>query len=298
MNIFLERYKQLGQNIIPEKVRTWQAIRINTIKIKTEELLKRMKKENVILVKIPFLDFGYSVQSTNFSVGAAPEHLFGYYYVQETASQIPVQILNPKKDEIVLDMSAAPGGKTTQIAQYMENKGIITALDVNNMRLFSLRNNIERMGVKNTIIFQKDAKFVSDLGVKFDKILLDAPCSGNFAADSKWFDKRKLEDIKNSAKTQKQLFAAAVEILKDGGELVYSTCSLEPEEDEMVVDWALTEFSGLKLEKVDMPIGDEGLTEPFGIQLNKSIKNTRRFWPNKTNTQGFFIAKFKKQIQK
>lgn len=294
MNDFLERYRQLGQNIVPEKIKITQAIRINTLKIKPERLLARMKKENVILVKIPFLDFSYSVQSTNFSIGAAPEHLFGYYYVQETAAQIPVQILNPKKDDIVLDMSAAPGGKTTQIAQYMKNEGVIVALDINNLRLFSLRNNVERMGVKNAIIFQKDAKFISDFGIKFDKILLDAPCSGNFATDSKWFDKRKLEDIKNSAKLQKQLLAAAVEVLKEDGELVYSTCSLEPEEDEMVVDWALNEFPQLKLEKIELPIGDEGTIDPFGIQLNKSIKNTRRFWPNKINTQGFFIAKFKK----
>ncbi|MEK6887244.1 MAG: RsmB/NOP family class I SAM-dependent RNA methyltransferase [Nanoarchaeota archaeon] len=294
MNIFLDRYKQLGQDIVPEKIKIVQAIRVNTLKMKEEELLKRMKKENVVLVKIPFLDFGYYVQSTNFSVGAASEHLFGYYYVQETAAQIPVQILNPKKTDVVLDMSAAPGGKTTQIAQYMGNEGVIVALDINNLRLFSLRNNIERMGVKNTIIFQKDAKFVSDLGVKFDKILLDAPCSGNFAVDSKWFDKRKLEDIKNSSKIQKHFFAAAVDVLNDDGELVYSTCSLEPEENELVVDWVLTEFPNLKLEKIDIPIGDDGLIEPFGIKLNKSIKNTRRFWPNKTNTQGFFIAKFKK----
>ncbi len=294
MNIFLERYRQLGQNIIPEKINIMQSMRINTLKIKPEILLNRMKKENVVLTRVPFLDFGYSVRSSNFSVGAAPEHLFGYYYVQETAAQIPVQILAPKRDEIILDMSAAPGGKTTQMAQYMGNEGVIIALDVNNMRLFSLRNNIERMGVKNTIIFQKDAKFVSDLGVKFDKILLDAPCSGNFVVDSEWFEKRNLDDIKNSAKTQKQLFAAAVEVLKDGGELIYSTCSLEPEEDEMVADWALSKFPELKLEKIILPIGDEGLTEPFGIKLNKSIKNTRRFWPNKTNTQGFFIAKFRK----
>ena len=128
----------------------------------------------------------------------------------------------------------------------MENKGIIIALDINNLRLLSLRNNLERMGVKNTIIYQKDARFVSDLGIKFDKILLDAPCSGNFAADGKWLEKRTLEDIKNISKVQKQLIAAAVEVLKENGELVYSTCSLEPEEDEFIVDWALNEFPELK----------------------------------------------------
>lgn len=293
-NTFLDRYRELGQEIIPENIKIQQAIRLNTLKIEPSVILKRLERENVNLVKIPFLDFGYHVQSSDFSVGAAPEHLFGYYYVQETASQIPVQVLKPKHNETILDMSAAPGGKTSQISQYMENKGAIIALDVNNMRLLALRTNLERMGVKNTIIYQKDAKFVSDLGINFDKILLDAPCSGNFAIDETWFEKRTMEDIKNSAKTQKQLFAAAVEVLKLGGELVYSTCSLEPEEDELLVDWALKEFPELKIQKIDFPIGDDGLIEPFGIKLNKEVKNAKRFWPNKTNTQGFFIAKFKK----
>lgn len=293
-NFFLERYKELGQEIIPENIKIPQAIRINTLKIEPSAIIKRLERENVNLVKIPFLDFGYHVQSSDFSVGAAPEHLFGYYYVQETAAQIPVQILNPKKNEIILDMSAAPGGKTSQIAQLMENTGAIIALDVNNMRLLTLRTNLERMGVKNTIVYQKDAKFAADLGIKFDKVLLDAPCSGNFAIDETWFEKRTLEDIKNSAKTQKQLFTAAVEVLREGGEMIYSTCSLEPEEDEMVIDWALKEFPELKIQKINIQIGDEGLTEPFGIKLSKEVSNAKRFWPNKTNTQGFFIAKFKK----
>lgn len=293
MNVFLERYKELGKDIIPEKVNIQQTIRINTLKIKPEQLLKRLKRENVNLVKIPFLDFGYFVESSGFSIGAAPEHLFGYYYVQETAAQIPVQILNPEKDDVVLDMSAAPGGKTTQLAQYMDNQGVIIALDNNNLRLLSLRNNIERMGIKNTILYQKDAKFVSDLGVKFDKIILDAPCTGNFAVDHAWLDKRKLEDLKQASKLQKQLLAAAVDVLKDNGELVYSTCSLEPEENEFVIDWALSEYPELKLEKIDIPIGSEGLTKAFNKELNKNIKNTRRFWPDKT--QGFFIAKLKKE---
>ena len=294
MNIFLERYKHLGQNIVPGEIKIKQAIRINTLKINPEELIERLESERVQITKIPFLDNGYWIESSEFSVGAATEHLLGYYYVQETAAQIPVQILNPKESDLVLDMSAAPGGKTTQIAQYMNNKGAVIALDVNNMRLLSLRNNLERLGVKNTILYQLDAKFVSNLGIKFDKILLDAPCSGNFAVDPKWLDKRKLEDIKNSAKTQKQLLAAAIDVLKEGGELIYSTCSLEPEEDEMVVDWALNEFPNLKIEKLNIPMGDEGIVNPFGIQLNQNVRHSRRFWPNKTGTQGFFIAKFRK----
>jgi NOL1/NOP2/sun family putative RNA methylase len=192
-------------------------------------------------------------------------------------------------------MSAAPGVKTSQIAQYMENTGVIIALDTNFSRLMSLRNNLERINVKNTIIYQKDARFASDLGIKFDKILLDAPCSGNFAVDEKWFEKRKLEDLKETSKMQKQLLGAAFDVLKEGGELVYSTCSLEPEENEFVVDWVLKEFPEIKIQKIDIPIGDNGIINPFGQELSKEVRYAKRFWPNKTNTQGFFIAKFKKE---
>lgn len=294
MNEFLERYKELGHEIVPEEIQTVRAIRINTLKIDVQELISRMSKEGVKLTKIPFLDYGYHVDSPDFSVGAAPEALQGYYYVQETAAQVPVQVLAPKKTDLVLDMSAAPGGKTTQIAQYMENQGVLVAIDSNSSRLISLRNNVERLGVTNTIIYQKDAQFISDFGVEFDKILLDAPCSGNFCIDENWFNKRSINDAKESGKLQKKLIGAAVSVLKTGGTLVYSTCSLEPEEDELVVDWFLKTYPEMKIEETGLKVGDAGLIEVFGTKLNPEVRLCRRFWPEKTKTQGFFIAKFKK----
>ncbi|MBN2421045.1 RsmB/NOP family class I SAM-dependent RNA methyltransferase [Candidatus Woesearchaeota archaeon] len=294
MNKFLERYKELGHDIVPEEVKTVRAIRINTLKIDVQELIDRMSKEGVKLTKIPFLDFGYHVDSPNFSVGAAPEALQGYYYVQEAAAQIPVQVLAPKKTDLVLDMSAAPGGKTTQIAQYMENQGVLVAIDSNSSRLISLRNNIERLGVTNTIIYQKDAQFIFDFGVEFDKILLDAPCSGNFCIDENWFNKRSIEDVKESAKMQKKLIRAAASVLKKGGTLVYSTCSLEPEEDEFVVDWFLKEHPEMKIEETGLKAGEQGLTEALGTKLNPELRLCRRFWPERTKTQGFFIAKLRR----
>ncbi len=294
-NIFLDRYKELGQTIDPGTILIPKAIRVNTLKIKPDALVKRMKQEKVNLIRIPFLDSGYRVGDSTFSVGAATEHLLGYYYVQETAAQIPAQILNPSEDDVVLDMSAAPGGKTTQLAQYMDNKGVIIALDNNNLRLMSLRNNIERLGVENTILYQKDATFISDLGIMFDKVLLDAPCSGNFCIDEKWFDKRTIENLKDISKIQRKLLDAACEVLKNNGELVYSTCSLEPEENEMVVDWLLKEHPEMKIQKIDLNIGDSGIVNPFGVVLDPRVKFAKRFWPHKTGTQGFFIAKFRKE---
>ncbi len=284
-----KRYRQLEPSFTADfKIRT--CIRINTIKISPEKLVKRLEKKKVILEKADFLECGYFCRS-EFSLGATPEYLQGLYYLQEAASQIPVQLLDPKPGEEVLDMSAAPGSKTTQIAQKMDNKGIIVALDNKPYRLKALANNLERMGAKNCAAYKKDARFAFDLGKKFDKILLDAECSGNFAAEKSFFDRTTLQTIKMNAKIQKELLRAAVKCLRENGILVYSTCSLEPEENEMVIDWLLSKYKHLRLEKIDFSIGDSGITNPFGQQLNTEVSGCLRLWPHKTNTQGFFVAK-------
>ncbi len=149
--------------------------------------------------------------------------------------------------------------------------------------MIALKNNLERCGVKNCLSYQKDAVHAADLGMKFDKILLDAPCSGNFTTDSDWLEKRDLEGVRSMARTQKALLKSAVGVLKKGGVIVYSTCSLEPEEDEEVVEWVLDNLP-LKLVGTELDVGDPGITERTVL--------CRRFWPDKTDTQGFFLAKF------
>ncbi|MFH1506244.1 MAG: RsmB/NOP family class I SAM-dependent RNA methyltransferase [archaeon] len=293
MNQFLERYKELGEEFNPEEFEMKKSLRINTLKTDENVMVARLKKLNINLDKIPFLDFGYYF-SAEFSLGATPEYLFGYYYLQEVASQLPVQVLQPQPGDLVLDMAASPGSKTTQIAQYMENKGNIIALDDNLQRLDSLRNNLERCGITNCVIYKKDARFVTDFNLEFNKILLDAPCSGNFAIDKDFFDKRDLAGIKQNSKVQRELLKAAVKVLKKGGVLVYSTCSLEPEENEMNINWLLNNFDNLSLEETGLELGDEGLVDVFGEKLNPEIKKCRRFWPHKTKTEGFFITKIKK----
>ena len=280
MNFFLKRYKELGHDIDPAKIELKQSIRVNTLKISEQEVITRLKKKKIRLNKIPFTDQGYWAEA-DFSLSSTPEYLQGYFYIQEAASQLPVQALDPEKDDIVLDMCAAPGSKTTHLAQHMGNRGIIIALDSNTSRLKALKNNLERCGVKNCLVYQKDAKHAADMGLKFDKVLLDAPCSGNFATDPGWFDKRNIEDIKSLAKTQKSLLRAAIQVLKPSGTLVYSTCSLEPEEDEEVIEWVLDNLS-VKLAPTGLRIGEKGITEKTSL--------CTRFWPEKTHTQGFFIA--------
>jgi len=290
MNDFMERYKQLGEEFNPEDVKLRPALRINTLKIKDAELIKRI---NAKLTRISFLKHGYYYQSL-YSVGAMPEYLQGYYYLQEAASQTPAEALLPEENDIVLDMCAAPGSKTTQLAMMMNNTGRIIALELNNPRLPSLQNNLERCGVTNTIVYKKDARYADDLKLLFDKILLDAPCSGNFANDANWYEERRVEDLKQISKTQRQLLESALNILKPGGVMVYSTCSLEPEEDELNIDWLLKNHDNIILEPINLGIGDRGLTNVFGQELNAEISKCRRLWPHRTGTQGFFIAKIRK----
>ena len=290
-NTLVKRYAMLGYacKLLDLK----RSLRINTLKISEKDLIPRLEKLGVKLERIGFCDFGYYYES-EFSLGAISEYLQGYYYLQEAASQIPPQILEPEPKDTVLDMCAAPGSKTTEIAQYMKNNGTLVALDSEPRRLFALRNNLERCGVTNTILYKKDSRFVSDLGMKFDKVLLDAPCSGNYAIEEEFFTKKSVDGIRERSRLQKELLKAAIRVLKSGGTLVYSTCSLEPEEDEMNIDWVLGKYPEMKLVDTGLTIGDPGLVEAFSKKLNPEISKCRRFWPTKTETEGFFIAKLVK----
>lgn len=298
MNVFFERYKQLfGKDFEGlDKFVNYklpQSIRVNTLKIDEKKLLERLQKEGVELEKIPFVKNGYYVKKSRFSLGAAPEYLFGYYYLQESAAQVPAEVLDPKPGETILDCCAAPGGKTTQLSQLMQNKGTIIALDVEYGRLRALQNHIERMGCKNIVVFEKDASKIAEFVMKFDRILLDAPCSGNFLSEKGWLEKRNIKDFEERSKIQKELMKSALNALKSKGTLVYSTCSIEPEENESVIQYALDGFN-VELEDIKLKIGSKGLTKAFNKEFDKSMAKTIRFLPNNTKTQGFFVAKMRK----
>lgn len=290
-NQLIKRYKELGCNC--KIVDLKHSLRINTIKITENELIERLKKLKIKLTKIPYTDNGYFYES-KFSLASTTEYLQGYFYIQESASQLPAKVLNPQSEDKVLDMCASPGSKTTQLAAMMQNKGIIIAIDNDSRRLLSLRNNLERCNVLNTILYKKDARFANDFKIEFDKVLLDAPCSGNYIIEENFFKTKTLQGIQERSRIQKELLKAAFKVLKKDGILVYSTCSLEPEEDEMNIDWFLTKYPEMKLEETGLEIGDPGLVKVFEKKLNSELKKTRRFWPEKTGTEGFYIAKLRK----
>jgi len=288
---FIERYHAMGSTLTGNET-TSQAIRVNPHKVTDTELVQTLTEQGVQLEKIPFLDHGYKVKSSPFSLGATIEYLLGFYSLQETASQYPMQVLAPTSSDLVLDMASAPGGKTTQASAYMQNKGTIVAIDVNRERLYATENNVERCGVTNASIHHIDAL---DLPEKpgFTKVLLDAPCSGNYVTDPNWFNKRAQQDIIRNVEQQKRLLAKACALLKPGGTLVYSTCSLEPEENELNIQWLLDNYT-IELAPLSGP-GSPALKEINNTILHEQVAYCRRFWPEQTGSQGFFVARVVKK---
>ena len=286
---FISRYAQLGWDF--KETRPRQAIRINTANANGKKLEQRLESIGVQLERIPFLETGYWVCNSKVSVGATAEYLLGLYSIQEAAAQIPATLFTTLKGKIVFDACAAPGGKTVQLADLMNNTGAIVASDVKRKRLAALSNHLERCHVANTLVYHLDARQASQLRLKFDRILIDAPCSGNFATDNNWFKRRTMEDVKRNAILQREILAQATACLSDEGEIVYSTCSMEPEENELNMDWAMRNLN-LNIEEINC-CGQKGLTNVFGIQLNSSLGRCRRIWPGET--QGFFVCKLGKK---
>ncbi|MBN1245505.1 RsmB/NOP family class I SAM-dependent RNA methyltransferase [Candidatus Bathyarchaeota archaeon] len=286
---FVERYERLGWKF--EDVKPRQAIRLNVTNIEEKNLEERLQAIGVQLGKVPFLETGYWVRNSKVSVGATAEYLLGFYSIQEAAAQIPATLFADLQSKTVLDACAAPGGKTVQLADLMGNTGVIVALDVKKRRLAALANHLERCHVSNAVVYNLDARQVSRLKVKFDRVLLDAPCSGNFATDRDWFKRRTLQDVERNARLQREILTEAAACLSDEGEIVYSTCSLEPEENEINMNWAVKHLS-LQIEEVDS-YGQKGLTEVFGSRLDASVERCKRIWPGET--QGFFVCKLKKR---
>jgi NOL1/NOP2/sun family putative RNA methylase len=268
-----------------------KSIRVNTLKISVTELTKKLTKD-WHLESIPWCDYGFwiSPKKTELSLGSTREHKLGYFYIQEAASMIPVIVLDPKPGETILDMCASPGGKTTQIAQHTHNTGKLIANDIREDRIAILKRNIARMGVNCTLTKQPGQWFKD---IKFDKILIDAPCSGTGTLHN--IENYTPAIFKRIANTQKSLLHHAYCVLKKNGIMVYSTCSLEPEENEAVIDWLLHRHKKTEIENINININRSPPVMEFeGINYDTRIKNCLRIWPQDNNTSGFFVAKIKK----
>jgi NOL1/NOP2/sun family putative RNA methylase len=204
-----------------------------------------------------------------------------------------VDALDVEEDQIVLDVAAAPGGKTTFLAQKMKNSGAIIALEPNARRARSMSLNLARCGVYNTCIFRMDGLEADKFEMKFDRVLLDAPCSceGVIAKDITRKTSHTPRDVDYCSRIQERLIEAAARSVKPAGLLVYSTCSFAPEENEMVVDGLLQKFSNITVEPTRY--GSAGLTKFGNMTFNSQLKNAQRLYPHIHDSTGFFIARLR-----
>jgi tRNA (cytosine49-C5)-methyltransferase len=275
-----------------------RSIRVNTLKISVAKLKARLKAEWE-LAAVPWCKQGFFIghrAGLRRDIGNIPDYQLGYFYVQEAASMIPPIVLDPKPGELVLDMAASPGSKTTQIAALMKNKGLIVANDINGKRMAALGINLRRCGVQNAVATCMKGHRIKTQ--QFERVLLDAPCSGT-GAIRKSFKTLQIWNpgsIKRLAAMQRLLIRSAYAVLRPGGTLVYSTCSVEPEENEAVVDFLLKEEKGAQLLDIKLPLNRSSAVQEFERQrYSEEVSKCLRLWPQDNDTEGFFVAKVQKK---
>ncbi|XP_054024006.1 probable 28S rRNA (cytosine(4447)-C(5))-methyltransferase [Dryobates pubescens] len=286
----------LEANEVPRPV----TVRTNTLKTRRRDLAQALINRGVNLDPLgKWSKTGLVIYDSSVPIGATPEYLAGHYMLQGASSLLPVMALAPQENERILDMCCAPGGKTSYIAQLMKNTGMILANDSNAERLRSVVGNLHRLGVTNTVVSNCDGRHFPKVLGGFDRVLLDAPCSGTgvISKDPAVKTNKDEKDILHCAHLQKELILSAIDSVnaasETGGYIVYCTCSITVEENEWVVDYALKKRN-VRLVATGLDFGKEGFTRFKGRHFHPSLKLTRRFYPHTHNMDGFFIAKLKK----
>jgi len=258
----------------------YSSIRVNDIKTKKEEVIKYLNDNNIEYEEVEWYENALVIKNNSELLRESPLYKEGKIYFQSLSSQIPPLIVDPKPNEQILDMAAAPGGKTTELAALSNNQAMITAIEKNKIRYDRLKYNIEKQGAKKVSVLQEDSRNLNEYFI-FDKILLDAPCSGSGTSSAKTIT---TELIDRSISTQKILIREAIKHLKVNGILVYSTCSILKEENELIIKELLDENSNLVLENIQIP----------NIKtLPSIIDGVITIQPNEYY-EGFFVAKIKK----
>ncbi|MAG17903.1 MAG: tRNA methyltransferase [Candidatus Diapherotrites archaeon] len=276
------------------KIKMPKSIWINSLKIKPEILVKELREKEWILEKL-FHENAYSLKEVT-RPGQSEQFKQGLFNVQEKSSMLPALALDPKKGETVLDATAAPGNKTLQLSCLMNGTGKIVCVEKNVQRFKSLNFNVRKFGMKNVIAKRMDLLEAKRKNI-FDKVLLDAPCSSeglvrkNFDALKEWG----FGLVERKAELQKKLLQKSLQLLKVNGELVYSTCSLSPEENEGVISTAIEEGNA---ELVGVKFSDfktrDGLKEYNGTKFSEGIEKCVRIYPQDNDSQAFFVAKIRK----
>jgi len=275
-------------------------IRTNTLKARRRDLGPMLIDRGVNVEPMArWSSVGLTVFDTKVPLGATPEYLAGHYMLQGGASFLPVMALAPQEKERVLDMAAAPGGKSSYIAALMKNTGMLWANDANKDRCRAVVSNLHRMGIINSIVTNYDGRQMPKVFHSFDRVLLDAPCSGTgvISKDEAVKINKDEKDIQRCSHLQRELLLSAIDCCNansgTGGYVVYSTCSILVDENEAVVDFALKKRN-VKLVPCGLDFGKEGYVKYQQHRFHPTLKLTKRFYPHTHNLDGFFVAKLKK----
>ncbi len=292
---YVQRYKniiedfdaflQYSEQPLPKVIWT------NLLKIDPILIAELLSKEKIQILK--WWDGAFKVQK-EYKPGKTVEFLSGQIHAQEEVSMYPVLALDPQPNDLILDMCASPGNKTAGICLKMNDTGLVIANDKKIGRIALLQNTLTRLGFTNCIVTQNDGTHIKT-DQKFDRILVDAPCSaeGNIRK-TKWSRRDESHTLKFQP-LQIQLLKHAISLVKKGGIIIYSTCTFAPEENEYVVNSVLG--NNIQIEKIDFP---ESLFYSSGILkwndkiFHESLENTCRFYPHQNDTGGFFVAKLRK----
>ncbi len=273
-----------------------RAVRVNTLRTHRDALRQALEEKGFSL-STHWIPYALIVHEEPMPIGATHEYMQGLYYTQGLGPQTPVYITDPKPLQKAIDMAAAPGGKTTQIAQHQRDTTPVIALDVSPRRLAALKNNVNRLGVKSVIALNIDARIAPlILGIsRYDYVLLDAPCTGEglLPLDPKRRRSRTPADLRDRACLQHQLLRAAVLLARPGATIVYTTCSIAPEENEYVVDLVLRELPDC-VEPVNPPLtppyASRGVTSFNRVDFDERLHRCIRLYPHITRTEGFTIC--------
>ena len=299
---YLSRMPDLDLDLLLEAYRRPlpTSFRVNTLKMDEYEILEMLKEKSVSFKKIPWARYGYLVENNSIDLGKTLEHMLGLIYIQAPISMVPVEVLDPKPGERVLDLCAAPGSKSTQIAQLLNGFGVLVANDISFERVKALASNLQRFGVLNVIITLMDGRKFPKFGHEcFDKVLVDAPCSSLGIVSKNWGIARSWspEIVERLSKVQRQLIVAGFDCLKPDGELVYATCTLTVEENEMVVQHLLERRENAVLKEIDLPSLKYrcGIVEWNGMKFDEELRKTIRVMPYDNWAEGFYVARILKE---
>ncbi|MCX8199795.1 MAG: RsmB/NOP family class I SAM-dependent RNA methyltransferase [Sulfolobales archaeon] len=272
------------------------AILCNHIHVDCNQLVDRLKELGFILERIPWCENCYKVvsQPKSPSLGSTHEFLKGLYYVYRDASSlVPPLVLNPLYHTHVLDMCAAPGGKTVHILLLINDMGVVVANDISPKRGASLLSNLYRMGFKSHVVLAENAiKLPEKVDMKFDYILLDAPCSaeGAIMFDRKRKTKTSQQVLAKLVKKEIELLYSASKLVKPGGAIVYSTCSIAPEENEYVITKILERLNNIEIAESPLNLWSKGLLKFRELKFDGAMSKCIRIWPHVHGMEGYFVC--------